>query len=56
VKANAGLIAARLLLRREIHTGRKRKRAERAARLEQLDLWLEQVNESLGLPGLSAIS
>jgi hypothetical protein len=38
-------------LRYEIHTGRKSKRADRAARLEQWELTLDQLRRSLGLPG-----
>jgi hypothetical protein len=55
VRAQHGLIAAQLWLRAEIQTGRKSKRAERAARLEQLQLRLEQVNTSLGLPASFAV-
>jgi hypothetical protein len=38
-------------LRYEIHTGRKRKRAERAPRLEQWELTLASLRASLGLTG-----
>ena len=38
-------------LRYEIHTGRKSRRADRAARLEQWELTLDQLRRALGLPG-----
>jgi hypothetical protein len=38
-------------LRYEIHTGRKSRRADRAARLEQWELPLGQLRRALGLPG-----
>lgn len=50
VHAASVAIAVKHWLRYEIHTGRKSRRARRAARLEQWELRLEQLRTALGLP------
>lgn len=49
VRANSGLHAMRGWLRYELHTGPKRKRVKVAARLEQAELWQEQIREAMGI-------
>ncbi|MGH3193478.1 MAG: hypothetical protein ACRDOL_40735 [Streptosporangiaceae bacterium] len=45
------ITAITLWLRYEVRTGRRSRRADRAARLEQWELRLQQLNELLGLGG-----
>jgi hypothetical protein len=53
VKAKFAITAITLWLRTEVRTGRRSRRAERAARLERWEAALEPLNERLGLGELN---